>query len=86
MTLARFSRHQQFGLTVGTNVKRIDLIAGLRPTESTGLYVQMAGRGTRLFPGKEDCLYLDFAGNVYRHGPVDDVSRASQVRVTAKRR
>lgn len=34
-------------LTVGTNVKGIDLIAGLRPTKSEGLYVQMAGRGTR---------------------------------------
>ena len=45
----------------------------LRPTKSTGLYVQMAGRGTRLAPGKTDCLVLDFAGNVARHGPIDAV-------------
>ena len=43
----------------------------LRPTLSTGLYVQMVGRGTRKADGKPDCLILDFASNVYRHGPVD---------------
>ena len=31
----------------------------------------MVGRGTRLAPGKENCLVLDFAGNVRRHGPID---------------
>ena len=31
---------------------------------------QMAGRGMRIAPGKEDCLVLDFAGNVKRHGPI----------------
>jgi DNA repair protein RadD len=46
----------------------------LRPTLSTGLYVQMVGRGTRKAPGKHDCLVLDFAQNVYRHGPVDRVN------------
>jgi DNA repair protein RadD len=51
--------------------RTVDLIAMLRPTKSTGLYVQMAGRGTRLAPGKETCLVLDFAGNVARHGPID---------------
>lgn len=61
-------------LTTGFNAPAVDLIAGLRPTKSTGLYVQIAGRGTRLFPGKENCLYLDFARNCYLHGPVDDVS------------
>ena len=50
----------------------------LRPTLSTGLYVQMVGRGTRKAEGKRDCLILDFAQNVYRHGPVDRVSRRDQ--------
>jgi len=31
------------------------------------------GRGFRLHPGKDDCLVLDFGGNVLRHGPVDAV-------------
>lgn len=34
-------------LTTGFNAPGIDLIAAARPTESTGLYVQIAGRGTR---------------------------------------
>ena len=58
-------------LTTGFNAPAVDLIAMLRPTKSAGLYVQMAGRGTRLAPGKQNCLVLDFAGNVRRHGPID---------------
>jgi DNA repair protein RadD len=58
-------------LTTGFDAPGTDLIALLRPTKSTGLYVQMLGRGTRLANGKEDCLVLDFAGNVMRHGPLD---------------
>jgi DNA repair protein RadD len=58
-------------LTTGFNAPAVDLIAMLRPTKSAGLYVQMAGRGTRLAPGKTNCLVLDFAGNVNRHGPID---------------
>lgn len=35
-------------LTTGFNAPGVDLIAMLRPTKSTGLYVQMVGRGTQL--------------------------------------
>lgn len=57
-------------LTTGFDHPGIDLIAMLRPTMSAGLYVQMAGRGLRIAPGKVDCLVLDFAGNVATHGPI----------------
>ena len=60
-------------LTTGFDAPAVDLIAMLRPTASTGLYVQMAGRGMRIAPEKENCLVLDFAGNVLRHGPVDAI-------------
>lgn len=60
-------------LTTGFNAPKTDLIAFLRPTESTALYVQMAGRGMRIAPGKSDCLVLDFAGNVRKHGSIDIV-------------
>lgn len=60
-------------LTKGFNVPRVDLISMLRPTASTGLYVQICGRGTRNAPGKKNCLILDHSGNVRRHGPVDMV-------------
>lgn len=61
-------------LTTGFDVPHVDLVAMLRPTLSTSLYVQIVGRGTRKAQGKENCLILDFAGNVRRHGPVDAVS------------
>jgi len=61
-------------LTTGFNHPGVDLIAFLRPTKSTGLYVQMAGRGMRNAPDKENCLILDFAGNIQRHGPIDLVT------------
>jgi DNA repair protein RadD len=60
-------------LTTGFNAPGVDLLAMLRPTKSAGLYVQIVGRGCRLAPGKTDCLVLDFAGNIARHGPIDAV-------------
>ena len=59
-------------LTTGVDHPACDLIAMLRPTMSTGLWVQMLGRGTRPFPGKTNCLVLDFAGNTRRLGPIND--------------
>ncbi|MER2473639.1 DEAD/DEAH box helicase [Photorhabdus laumondii] len=50
-------------LTTGFDAPHVDLIAILRPTESVSLYQQIIGRGLRLFPGKKDCLILDYAGN-----------------------
>jgi DNA repair protein RadD len=60
-------------LSYGFNVPHVDLIAMLRPTCSAGLYIQQVGRGTRKADGKENCVVLDFAGNVRRFGPVDNV-------------
>lgn len=61
-------------LTTGFNVPHVDMLAFMRATLSPGLYVQMAGRGTRLAEGKENCLILDYAGVVARHGPVDAIN------------
>lgn len=85
-------------LTTGYDFPGIDCLVMLRPTKSTGLYVQIMGRGLRnvYAPGfdlrttdgrlaaiangpKPNCLVLDFAGNVERHGPID------QIRVKKKR-
>lgn len=57
--------------TTGLNAPRMDLIALLRPTKSASLLVQIAGRGTRLYPGKTECLFLDFGGATDRFGPID---------------
>jgi DNA repair protein RadD len=61
-------------LTTGFNVPHVDLIALLRPTQSPGLAIQMIGRGTRLAPGKENCLVLDFGRILKTHGPVDQMA------------
>lgn len=60
-------------LTTGFDAPNVDCVCLLRPTVSPGLYYQMVGRGFRKCSGKEDCLVLDFGGNVKRHGPVDMV-------------
>jgi DNA repair protein RadD len=60
-------------LTTGFDAPSVDLVALVRATESTGLYVQMVGRGTRLADGKENCLILDYGQNVQRHGFIDQV-------------
>lgn len=59
--------------TTGFNVKHVDLIVMDRATKSRGLYIQIAGRGTRIYPGKENCLFLDYGGNIARHGPIDNM-------------
>lgn len=59
-------------LTTGFDCPLIDLIIMLRPTKSTSLWVQMLGRGTRVWPGKADCMVLDFARNTPRLGPIND--------------
>ena len=59
-------------LTTGFDFPELDLIAILRPTLSSSLWVQMLGRGTRPSSGKEDCLVLDFARNTIRLGPIND--------------
>lgn len=68
-------------LTTGFDVPDIDLVAILRPTQSTGLYVQMVGRGLRKAEGKENCLVLDYGQNIKRFGPIDEV----RVKVTQPR-
>ena len=60
-------------LTTGFNAPITDLLALVRATDSTSLYVQIVGRAMRTHPGKKDALLLDFGGNVERHGPIDDV-------------
>jgi len=60
-------------LTTGFDAPDIDLIAMLRPTQSPILHIQSLGRGMRISDGKDHCLVLDFAGNVSRLGPINDV-------------
>lgn len=54
-------------LTEGWDCPSVDCIVVLRPTKVRSLYCQMVGRGTRLFPGKDHLLLLDFLWNTERH-------------------
>ena len=65
-------------LSTGFDHAEIDLLVMARPTMSPGLYLQQAGRGMRVAPGKADCLVLDFAGVVARHGPITAVQPPSR--------
>lgn len=54
-------------LTEGWDCPPVDCIVVLRPTKIRGLYCQMVGRGTRLYPDKQDLLLLDFLWHTERH-------------------
>lgn len=54
-------------LTEGWDCPDVDCIVVLRPTKVRSLYCQMVGRGTRLAPGKDHLLLLDFLWHTGRH-------------------
>ncbi len=54
-------------LTEGWDCPAVNCVIILRPTKVRSLYCQMVGRGTRLAPGKDHLLLLDFLWNTERH-------------------
>jgi superfamily II DNA or RNA helicase len=54
-------------LTEGFDEPSIDCIISARPTQSRPFYLQMIGRGTRVYPGKADCLIPGAVGDTERH-------------------
>lgn len=54
-------------LTEGWDCPSVDCVIVLRPTKVRSLYSQMVGRGTRLFPNKEELLLIDFLWHTERH-------------------
>lgn len=54
-------------LTEGWDCPSVDCIVVLRPTKSRSLFCQMVGRGTRLHPGKDHLLLLDFLWMTEKH-------------------
>ncbi|RYG59986.1 DEAD/DEAH box helicase, partial [bacterium] len=65
--LKRFVRDELQGLTTvnmlikGVNVPKVDCIIRVRPSLNIVQATQEIGRGTRLFPGKKNCLVVEFA-------------------------
>lgn len=54
-------------LTEGWDCPSVDCIICLRPTKIRSLYCQIVGRGTRLHPGKDHLLLLDFLWHSEKH-------------------
>lgn len=54
-------------LTEGVDIPRIDCVLMAAPTQSQIRYVQAIGRGTRLAPGKTDCLVLDVVDDARKY-------------------
>ena len=63
-------------LTEGFDEPSINCIVMARPTKSQSLYIQCIGRGLRLWPGKQDCLVLDFTDGGHN---LDSIISLSQV-------
>lgn len=59
-------------LTTGFDVPDIDVLVVFRPTKASALWVQILGRGTRIYLDKSDCLVLDYTDNAGRCGPIDN--------------
>lgn len=72
-------------LTEGWDCPSVDCIVVLRPTKVRSLYSQMVGRGTRLFPGKDHLLLLDFLWHTERHELCHPASLICQDEEVAKK-
>jgi DNA repair protein RadD len=57
--------------TTGFNIPSVDAVVMMRPSLSRSLVVQMIGRGSRKAAAKEDCVVIDFSGNIECHAPMD---------------
>lgn len=58
-------------ISEGTDIPAIACAILLRPTKSTGLFLQQVGRALRPVPGKTRAIILDHVGNVIYHGLPD---------------
>jgi len=57
----------------GIDIPCVSAVIMARPTKSRNLFIQQAGRGTRIYEGKSNCILLDHSGNLQRHGyPTDE--------------
>lgn len=68
-------------LTEGWDCPIVDCVVILRPTKVRGLYCQMIGRGTRLYPGKNHLLVLDFLWMTGKHQlihPADIICKSEE--------
>ena len=68
----------------GLDVKLVDMVLFLRPTESPTVFLQQLGRGLRTVEGKEYLTVLDFIGN-YRKADLIPYLLTGKTNLTAAR-
>lgn len=74
-------------LTEGTDLPMAECVIIARPTTHVGLFVQMVGRGLRLYPGKTEAIVLDVVGVSQRHAlasVVDLIGERDEVEARSK--
>ena len=71
-------------LTEGYDEPSIDCVVCLRPTKVRALYSQIIGRGTRLWPGKDHLLVLDFLWQAEEHSLMRPANLIAEDEVDAK--
>jgi len=59
-------------ISEGTDIPVVTAAILMRPTQSTGLYLQQVGRALRVHPNKKYSYILDHVGNCIRHGLPDE--------------
>lgn len=59
-------------LCEGWDCPRVSALSIVRPTRNLGLYLQMAGRALRPYPGKANCIILDHGGCAAHFGRPDE--------------
>lgn len=71
-------------LTEGVDLPQVDCILLTRKTKSPSFLYQMIGRGSRLHPGKSDCLVIDYQTNfdrlihgIFEHGEDSEILKES---------
>jgi superfamily II DNA or RNA helicase len=88
--LERFKRDQTrvlcnaMLLTEGYDEPSIDCVVCLRPTKVRALYSQIIGRGTRLWPGKDHLLVLDFLWQAEEHSLMRPANLIAEDEVDAR--
>jgi superfamily II DNA or RNA helicase len=71
-------------LTEGWDDPATSAVMMARPTKSRALWTQCVGRGLRTYPGKKDCLVVDFADAAGRHNLCGIATLAGDPRVKPK--
>lgn len=72
-------------LTEGFDEPSVTCLLMARPTLSKVLYMQMIGRGSRLFPGKKVCKVVEFTDNSYDVSALEQLIAKNAKLVTIER-